>query len=113
MDLKENVFTYVVRLRRFFSLLKELLCYGFFFVETVGAFGFQRADLNISLTAIGLLWNMADFLHRDRVSIANIWDDEQSKTHSDSNNDEVAANITATASLGNYWFIHDGSCYSI
>lgn len=30
-------------------------------------------DLNISLTAIGLLWNMADFLHRDRAAISKLW----------------------------------------
>lgn len=41
--------------------------------ETVGAFGFQWADLNISLTAIGLLWNMADFLHRDRSALSKSW----------------------------------------
>ena len=33
-------------------------------VTAVGAFGRQRADVNTSLTAIGLLWNMTDFFGR-------------------------------------------------
>ena len=33
----------------------------------------QQVDLNISLTAVGLLWNIADFIHRDRDSIVRLW----------------------------------------
>eukprot|EP00123_Amoebidium_parasiticum_P019109 comp24340_c0_seq1/m.46265 comp24340_c0_seq1/g.46265 ORF comp24340_c0_seq1/g.46265 comp24340_c0_seq1/m.46265 type:complete len:1624 (-) comp24340_c0_seq1:273-5144(-) len=35
-------------------------------IETVGVFGQQQGDVNISLTAIGLLWNIADYLNRDK-----------------------------------------------
>ncbi|KAH7372647.1 hypothetical protein KP509_17G014700 [Ceratopteris richardii] len=33
-------------------------------IEVAGAFGAQRRDVNISLTAIGLLWTMSDFFAR-------------------------------------------------
>eukprot|EP01134_Creolimax_fragrantissima_P007818 CFRG7818T1 len=35
-------------------------------IESVGVFGTQKLDINISLTAVGLLWNIADYLHRER-----------------------------------------------
>ncbi|CAG8443203.1 6201_t:CDS:10 [Funneliformis caledonium] len=34
-------------------------------INTLGAFGLQMDDLNISLTAIGLLWNVSDFIQTE------------------------------------------------
>jgi hypothetical protein len=34
------------------------------FITTIGCYGLQSSDINISLTAIGLLWPIADFLIR-------------------------------------------------
>ena len=39
------------------------------FLTTIGAFGLQDSDLNISLTAITLLWNIADFFGRERPAL--------------------------------------------
>jgi len=38
-------------------------------VDVAGKFGLQPQELNISLTAIGLLWNISDFLsqHREKI----------------------------------------------
>ncbi|EDO31510.1 predicted protein [Nematostella vectensis] len=38
-------------------------------IDVAGKFGLQAQELNISLTAIGLLWNISDFLsqHRDKI----------------------------------------------
>ncbi|KJE91042.1 hypothetical protein CAOG_02242 [Capsaspora owczarzaki ATCC 30864] len=38
-------------------------------IDTVGRFGLQLADMNISLTAVGLLWSIADYLQIQRASI--------------------------------------------
>jgi C-terminal region of Mon2 protein len=34
-------------------------------VETASKFGSQRAELNVSLTAIGLLWNLSDYFFQN------------------------------------------------
>jgi hypothetical protein len=39
------------------------------FLTTIGSFGLQDSDLNISLTAITLLWNIADFFGRERPAL--------------------------------------------
>jgi hypothetical protein len=39
------------------------------FITTVGCYGLQNADLNISLTAINILWIIADFLSRGESNI--------------------------------------------
>eukprot|EP00026_Physarum_polycephalum_P000282 Phypoly_transcript_00282.p1 GENE.Phypoly_transcript_00282~~Phypoly_transcript_00282.p1 ORF type:complete len:1756 (+),score=269.99 Phypoly_transcript_00282:745-5268(+) len=36
------------------------------FISVIGEFGKQNTDINISLTAVGLLWNVADFLAHER-----------------------------------------------
>ena len=36
-------------------------------IATLGAFGMQNEDVNISLTAIGLLWNLSDFIQTKRL----------------------------------------------
>lgn len=45
--------------------------------ECIGAavaFGAQMQELNVSLTAIGLLWNVADYLHSNQVKIVGALD---------------------------------------
>lgn len=46
-------------------------------VDVAGKFGLQPQELNISLTAIGLLWNISDFLsqHREKIHAALEQDD--------------------------------------
>ena len=34
-------------------------------VETATKFGSQKAELNVSLTAIGLLWNLSDYFYQN------------------------------------------------
>ncbi|KAL0093822.1 hypothetical protein F4703DRAFT_1831802 [Phycomyces blakesleeanus] len=36
-------------------------------IATLGSFGMQCEDLNISLTAVGLLWNLSDFIQTKRL----------------------------------------------
>ncbi|RCI05076.1 hypothetical protein CU098_010695 [Rhizopus stolonifer] len=38
-------------------------------IATLGSFGMQSDDLNISLTAVGLLWNLSDFIQTRRVDL--------------------------------------------
>eukprot|EP01114_Cavostelium_apophysatum_P016981 TRINITY_DN4944_c0_g1_i2.p1 TRINITY_DN4944_c0_g1~~TRINITY_DN4944_c0_g1_i2.p1 ORF type:complete len:1482 (+),score=384.90 TRINITY_DN4944_c0_g1_i2:202-4647(+) len=38
------------------------------YISAVGCYGVQTADLNISLTAINLLWNLSDFVARENSS---------------------------------------------
>lgn len=38
-------------------------------IATLGAFGTQSEDLNISLTAVGLLWNLSDFIQTKRLAL--------------------------------------------
>lgn len=39
-------------------------------IEVASRFGLQNQELNISLTAIGLLWNISDYLYQNRSKIA-------------------------------------------
>lgn len=38
-------------------------------IATLGAFGMQNEDINISLTAVGLLWNLSDFIQTKRLDL--------------------------------------------
>ncbi|KAL7335661.1 Endocytosis and vacuole integrity protein [Mucor circinelloides] len=38
-------------------------------IATLGSFGMQSDDLNISLTAVGLLWNLSDFIQTRRIDL--------------------------------------------
>ncbi|CAG8467852.1 8909_t:CDS:10 [Cetraspora pellucida] len=40
-------------------------------INTLGAYGLQMDDLNISLSAIGLLWNVSDFIQTKRADLEN------------------------------------------
>ena len=43
--------------------------WGQLLITTIGSFGCQGCDLNISLTAITLLMNIADFFSRERHAL--------------------------------------------
>lgn len=47
-------------------------------IATLGAFGMQSEDVNISLTAIGLLWNLSDFIQTKRAELAKKQNDDLS-----------------------------------
>ncbi|KAI9311027.1 hypothetical protein BX666DRAFT_2000015 [Dichotomocladium elegans] len=38
-------------------------------IATLGAFGMQSEDINISLTAVGLLWNLSDFIQTKHLEL--------------------------------------------
>ena len=38
-------------------------------ISTIGRYCAQRLDVNMSLTAVGLLWNIADYLKRERDAV--------------------------------------------
>ncbi|KAI7900381.1 uncharacterized protein BX663DRAFT_517389 [Cokeromyces recurvatus] len=40
-------------------------------IATLGSFGMQSDDLNISLTAVGLLWNLSDFIQTRRMDLSS------------------------------------------
>ena len=46
-------------------------------VETASKFGSQRAELNVSLTAVGLLWNLSDYFFQNvsRLQVGLAFDD--------------------------------------
>lgn len=41
-------------------------------IDTVAHFGLQSQELNVSLSAVGLLWNVADHLHQNRDQISEM-----------------------------------------
>ncbi|CAG8700516.1 17274_t:CDS:2, partial [Racocetra fulgida] len=51
-------------------------------INTLGAYGLQMDDLNISLSAIGLLWNVSDFIQTKRADLENA-----SKKHNEDDED--------------------------
>ncbi|KAJ3092623.1 hypothetical protein HK102_005115 [Quaeritorhiza haematococci] len=60
-------------------------------IETLGSFGSQQDDLNISLTAVGLLWSVSDFVLTKRQEL------EKSRTQDPS---AAPAGTAESASLG-------------
>jgi len=40
-------------------------------IDTLAAFGYQTEDLNISLTSVGLLWNISDFIQQSLRDISS------------------------------------------
>lgn len=50
-------------------------------INTLGAYGLQMDDLNISLSAIGLLWNVSDFIQTKRADLE--------KTHENHDKDVI------------------------
>lgn len=44
-------------------------------VDTVNKFGFQTEELNISLTAVGLMWNISDYFHQNRNKLSETQED--------------------------------------
>ncbi|RKP10941.1 guanine nucleotide exchange factor in Golgi transport N-terminal-domain-containing protein, partial [Thamnocephalis sphaerospora] len=88
-----------------FSCLR-LICSDFFSVltppclcqciEALGAYGQQTEDLNISLTAIGQLWNMADFLQTRRHEFTSAQGTEAAAAD-DTEADEAYSAVAAAA----------------
>lgn len=61
-------------------------------IATLGSFGMQSDDLNISLTAVGLLWNLSDFIQTRRIELAALRN-ETGTTISDEEIDKENMNI--------------------
>jgi len=38
-------------------------------IDVIGQFGLQPQEINISLTAVGLLWNLSDFFYQNRTAL--------------------------------------------
>ncbi|XP_063438367.1 protein MON2 homolog isoform X1 [Mytilus trossulus] len=51
-------------------------------VEVAAKFGLQHQELNISLTSIGLLWNISDFFYQNREKIAQELESDLSENDS-------------------------------
>jgi hypothetical protein len=62
----------------------------------VGKYGTQRAEINISLTAINLLWNLSDYIAKESVLSGRNNGNQQH------NNDNVDPSINS--SLYSLWF---------
>ncbi|RWS16388.1 protein MON2-like protein [Dinothrombium tinctorium] len=61
-------------------------------VDTTAKFGSQVKELNVSLTAIGLLWNIADFLFQNQEKIKQfLSEDEKTKKESEKNSSLLPA----------------------
>nr|CAH7751143.1 unnamed protein product [Callosobruchus chinensis] len=45
-------------------------------VDTVAKFGSQTQELNISLTAVGLMWNISDYLHQNQGKLSQTLTDD-------------------------------------
>jgi hypothetical protein len=58
-------------------------------IATLGSFGMQSDDLNISLTAVGLLWNLSDFIQTRRIDLAK----KQESSNVDEKIDKESMNI--------------------
>ncbi|XP_046459681.1 protein MON2 homolog isoform X3 [Daphnia pulex] len=52
-------------------------------VETTGKFGSQTQDLNVSLTAIGLMWNISDYFYQNREVLRSSLCEEKNKVFPD------------------------------
>ncbi|KAI8376178.1 uncharacterized protein BYT42DRAFT_573702 [Radiomyces spectabilis] len=59
-------------------------------IATLGSFGMQSEDLNISLTAVGLLWNLADFIQTQRLEVVKNAESELMSGETAKGEDEIA-----------------------
>ncbi|CAG8740188.1 7278_t:CDS:1, partial [Ambispora leptoticha] len=68
-------------------------------IDTLGAFGLQMDDLNISLTAVGLLWNVSDFIQTKRAELEK--NNSQASKHEDTPNidEEIDQMIGSTLTV--------------
>ena len=70
-------------------------------VDTATKFGSQKAELNVSLTAIGLLWNLSDYFYQNvnqsKVSDQKNEDDDKvsSARSSDKKTEMTSQNLNA------------------
>ncbi|KAI9254748.1 hypothetical protein EDC94DRAFT_678828 [Helicostylum pulchrum] len=59
-------------------------------IATLGSFGMQSDDLNISLTAVGLLWNLSDFIQTRRMELKKSQPDTNETVDKESMNIDLA-----------------------
>lgn len=59
-------------------------------IATLGSFGMQSDDLNISLTAVGLLWNLSDFIQTRRIDLGKNQPKEEENIDKESMNIDLA-----------------------
>lgn len=83
----------------FLSLLNPAMLYEC--IETLSCFGFQADDLNISLTSIGLLWSVSDFVLTNRQKME--------KEEADKSEGDLTASVSARAVSTSRTFIKSPS----
>ena len=66
-------------------------------VDTTAKFGSQTQELNVSLTAIGLLWNIADYLHSNQNKIQSLLEQNVSKSELNETNDQNSIKTESNA----------------
>ncbi|KAI8636873.1 hypothetical protein BD408DRAFT_396694 [Parasitella parasitica] len=59
-------------------------------IATLGSFGMQSDDLNISLTAVGLLWNLSDFIQTRRIDLGKESTNQEERIDKESMNIDLA-----------------------
>lgn len=78
-------------------------------IEVDGAYSAQKAEINISLTAIGLLWTAADFIakglvlmHSDEKKAGTMFDVQSStKAEYEESNEQTPSEFVDTITIGN------------
>lgn len=78
-------------------------------IATLGCFSTQKDDLNISLTAVGLLWNVSDFIltKKQELEKSGVDEEEVSKnvTTADYSIDRVIEGEATPRRLNNLWML--------
>ncbi|KAF7724885.1 hypothetical protein EC973_000598 [Apophysomyces ossiformis] len=75
-------------------------------IATLGSFSTQSDDLNISLTAVGLLWNLSDFLQTKRLDTTKDGDDQNHTIEKDSLNiDQPITNDEQSRTYSILWML--------
>lgn len=64
-------------------------------IDTTAKFASQTQELNVSLTAIGLLWNIADYLYSNQDKIRVVLNDNRNLNGSVSNQNSNVAQLCA------------------
>jgi hypothetical protein len=75
-----------------FSISMMSVSYLSLVISVVAKFGFQDQDLNISLTAIVLLWNISDYMFQNCDNLVielNLLVSNESKREKDENSDKL------------------------
>ena len=77
-------------------------------LTTIGAYGCQGSDLNISLTAITLLMNIADFFSRERAALLSAFSEEgflAGRSVSDVSGGDGGAGAEAILNVDQLWLV--------